>query len=225
MPFLETRELWKEFAQPGQDVTALRGVSLAVERGEFVVVTGESGSGKTTLLSLLAGLDRPTRGLVRFGDTEVSSAPTGRLAQMRREQMGFVFQDFRLIRHLTVLDNVRLPFLFGAATSVDEDARRLIDRVNMSHRLRQRPDSLSRGEMQRVALARALVNRPRILFADEPTANLDRRNGDVIRNLLRELNESDGLTVVVATHSHDAASGDAHLLLLDDGELVSDDAS
>ena len=165
MPFLEARELWKEFAQPGQDVTALCDVSLDIERGDLVVVTGESGSGKTTLLSLLAGLDRPTRGVVRFRDTEVSSATTGRLAEMRREHMGFVFQDFRLIRHLTVLDNVRLPVLLGGAASLAEDALRLIERVNMSHRLRQRPDSLSRGEMQRVALARALVNRPAILFA------------------------------------------------------------
>jgi putative ABC transport system ATP-binding protein len=173
------------------------------------------------LASLLAGLDRPTRGIVRFGDTEVSSAATGRLAEMRREHMGFVFQDFRLIRHLTVLDNVRLPILFGGARSHAEDALRLIERVNMSHRLRQRPGSLSRGEMQRVALARALVNRPEILFADEPTANLDRKNGDIIWELLRELHDTDGLTLVIATHDHDRVHGDAQVLRLDDGHLVS----
>ncbi len=223
MPFLEAQGVRKEFAQPGQSVVALRGVSLAIERGEFVVVTGESGSGKTTLLSLLAGLDRPTQGVVRFRDDALDSAPAGRLARLRREHMGFVFQDFRLIRHLTVLDNVRLPVVFGAANSLADDALRLIDRVNMSHRLRQRPDSLSRGEMQRVALARALVNRPEVLFADEPTANLDRRNGNIIWDLLGELHDSDGLTIVVATHSHDTARDFRRILRLDDGNLVSDE--
>lgn len=223
MPFLEAQGVRKEFAQPGQSVVALRGVSLAIERGEFVVVTGESGSGKTTLLSLLAALDRPTQGVVRFRDVALDSAPAGRLARLRREHMGFVFQDFRLIRHLTVLDNVHLPVVFGAADSLADDALRLIDRVNMSHRLRQRPDSLSRGEMQRVALARALVNRPEVLFADEPTANLDRRNGNIIWDLLGELHDSDGLTIVVATHSHDTARDFRRILRLDDGNLVSDE--
>ncbi len=223
MPFLEAQGVRKEFAQPGHSVAALRGVSLAIERGEFVVVTGESGSGKTTLLSLLAGLDRPTQGVVRFRDEALDSAPAGRLARLRREHMGFVFQDFRLIRHLSVLDNVRLPVVFGASESLADDALRLIDRVNMSHRLRQRPDSLSRGEMQRVALARALVNRPEVLFADEPTANLDRRNGNIIWDLLRELHDSDGLTIVVATHSHDTARDARRILRLDDGNLVSDE--
>jgi putative ABC transport system ATP-binding protein len=223
MPFLEAQGVRKEFAQPGQSVVALRGVGLAIERGEFVVVTGESGSGKTTLLSLLAGLDRPTQGVVRFRDVALDSAPAGRLARLRREHMGFVFQDFRLIRHLTVLDNVRLPVVFGAADSLADDALQLIDRVNMSHRLRQRPDSLSRGEMQRVALARALVNRPEVLFADEPTANLDRRNGNIIWDLLRELHDSDGLTIVAATHSHDTARDARRILRLDDGNLVSDE--
>ena len=223
MPFLEAQGVRKEFAQPGQSVVALRGVSLVIERGEFVAVTGESGSGKTTLLSLLAGLDRPTEGVVRFRDDALGSAPAGRLARLRREHMGFVFQDFRLIRHLTVLDNVRLPVVFGVADSLADDALRLIDRMNMSHRLRQRPDSLSRGEMQRVALARALVNRPEVLFADEPTANLDRRNGDIIWDLLQELHDSDGLTIVVATHSDDTARYAGRILRLDDGNLVSDE--
>ena len=223
MPFLEAQGVRKEFAQPGQSVVALRGVSLAIERGEFVVVTGESGSGKTTLLSLLAALDRPTQGVVRFRDVALDSAPAGQLARLRREHMGFVFQDFRLIRHLTVLDNVHLPVVFGAADPLADDALRLIDRVNMSHRLRQRPDSLSRGEMQRVALARALVNRPEVLFADEPTANLDRRNGNIIWDLLGELHDSDGLTIVVATHSHDTARDFRRILRLDDGNLVSDE--
>lgn len=222
MPFLEARDLWKEFSQPGESVVALRGASFAVEQGEFVVVTGESGSGKTTLLSLLAGLDAPTRGVACFRDRTLDGAAPGRLARLRRDHMGFVFQDFRLIRHLTVLDNVRLPLMFGKGRSRADDVPRLIDRVNMSHRLRHRPDALSRGEMQRVALARALVNRPEVLFADEPTANLDRRNGEAIWSLLRELHEIDGLTVVVATHNVESAGATARVLRLDDGSLVPD---
>jgi putative ABC transport system ATP-binding protein len=220
MPLLQAQDLWKEFKQPGQPVTALRDISLAIERGELVVVTGESGSGKTTLLSLLAGLDQPTRGTVCFRGLALSGAAAGRLARLRREHMGFVFQDFRLIRHLTVLDNVRLPMLLAGGDSVADDALRLIERVNLTHRLRHRPDSLSRGEMQRVGLARALANRPDILFADEPTANLDRRNAGIIWDLLQELHDSDGLTLVIATHSVDPARGADRVMRLDDGSLV-----
>jgi putative ABC transport system ATP-binding protein len=133
--------------------------------------------------------------------------------------MGFVFQDFRLIRHLTVLGNVRLPALFGGGDSAAVDAPRLIDRVNMTHRLRHRPEALSRGEMQRVAIARALANGPEVLFADEPTANLDRRNGTIIWELLQGLHESDGLTIVVATHNVESVPGVARILRLDDGNL------
>jgi len=219
MALLEARALEKRFAQGGQEVVALGGVSLAVERGEFVVVTGESGSGKTTLLSLLAGLDRPSGGAVLFGGESLERAPSERLARLRRESMGFVFQDFRLIRHLTVLENVRLPLLFGAGRTREADAARLLERVSLAHRLRHRPEALSRGEMQRVALARALVNAPTVLFADEPTANLDRRNGRAIWDLLRDLHETDGLTIVVATHDADPLCVPGRILRLDDGRV------
>jgi len=224
MPFLEAREVWKEFPQPGQNVTALRGVTLSIEQGGFVVVTGESGSGKTTLLSLLASIDRPTRGSILFRDQSLETASSGQLARLRREHMGFVFQDFRLIRHLSVLDNVRLPLLFGGGDSIAADALRLIERMNMTHRLNHRPDALSRGEMQRVAIARALVNGPAVLFADEPTANLDRKNGTIIWDLLGDLHETDGLTIVIATHNVEQARGAARIARLDDGILVTDDA-
>jgi putative ABC transport system ATP-binding protein len=225
MPFLEAEDLWKEFKQPGQPVTALRGVSLAIEHGDLAFITGESGSGKTTLLSLLAGLDQPTRGIVRFRDLALGAAAAGRLARLRREHMGFVFQDFRLIQHLTVLDNVRLPMLLAGGDSIADNALRLIERVNLTHRLRHRPDSLSRGEMQRVGLARALANRPDILFADEPTANLDRRNAGVIWELLQELHDSDGLTLVIATHNVGPARGADRVFRLDDGSLGQEESA
>jgi ABC-type lipoprotein export system ATPase subunit len=224
MPFLEARGVWKEFPQPGRNVTALGGVNVSIDRGDFVVVTGESGSGKTTLLSLLASLDRPTRGSIRFGGESLETAPSGTLARLRREHMGFMFQDFRLIRHLTVLDNVRLPVLFGGDDSLKDEALRLIEHVNMSHRLNHRPGALSRGEMQRVALARALVTGPDVLFADEPTANLDRRNATIIWDLLRDLHESDDLTIVAATHDVGPANGAARLVRLDDGNVVPDES-
>jgi ABC-type lipoprotein export system ATPase subunit len=220
MPFLEAHDLWKEFPQPGRAVVALREVSFEIERGDFLAITGESGSGKTTLLSLLGGLDRPTRGGVQFRGEALHDLPSGRLARLRRESMGFVFQDFRLIRHLTVLDNVRLPFLLTTDDDTEDDTLKLVERVQMTHRLRHRPEALSRGEMQRVALARALVNRPEVLLADEPTANLDRRNGEIIWDLFRQLHQADGLTIVVATHNLGLAREAARVIQLDDGRIV-----
>ena len=212
----------KEYPQPGTTVTALAGITLAVERGEFVVVTGESGSGKSTLLSLLAGMDRPTRGGVRFDGEALESAAPGRLARIRRERMGFVFQDFRLVRHLTVLGNVRLPLLFADPGRDADETTRLLERVNIAHRARHRPDDLSRGEMQRAALARALANRPDVLFADEPTANLDRRNAGILWELIGDLHR-DGLTVVAATHHVEAVPGERRIVRLDDGRIASDE--
>ena len=222
MALLGASGVWKEFPQPGTSVTALADVTLAIERGELVVVTGESGSGKSTLLSLLAGMDRPTRGAVRFEDEALESAASGRLARIRRERMGFVFQDFRLVRHLTVLGNVQLPLLFGNRDQDADEAKCLLKRVNIAHRMRHRPDALSRGEMQRVALARALANQPDVLFADEPTANLDRRNAEILWKLIGDLHR-DGLTVVVATHNVEVIPGERRIVRLDDGRIVSDE--
>ena len=222
MALLGASGVWKEFPQPGTSVTALADVTLAIERGELVVVTGESGSGKSTLLSLLAGMDRPTRGAVRFEEEALESAAPGRLARIRRERMGFVFQDFRLVRHLTVLGNVQLPLLFGNRDQDADEAKRLLKRVNIAHRTRHRPDALSRGEMQRAALARALANQPDVLFADEPTANLDRRNAGILWKLIGDLHR-DGLTVVVATHNVEVIPEERRIVRLDDGRIVSDE--
>ena len=217
---IEARAVWKEFSEPEQEVVALRDVSLRVEAGEFLTITGPSGSGKSTLLSLLGALDRPTRGTIELAGESLDSASPRLLARIRRERLGFVFQDFLLIRHLSAMANVRLPLLF--CDGDDDLARRLVERVGLSHRAKHRPDALSRGEMQRVALARALVGRPDVLLADEPTANLDRRNSQVIWELLQELSDSDGLTVVVATHDADAVGGAGRVLRLDDGGIEAD---
>ncbi len=219
MSLFEIDAVWKEFPQPGQDVMALEDVSLTIEPGEMVTITGESGSGKTTLLTLLAGIDVPTRGAIRFLGKTLDTASTGDLTRLRRDNMGFVFQDFLLVRHLTVLDNVRLPLLFTGADMGSRFPTQLLQRVGLGHRLGHRPDALSRGEMQRVAVARALVNRPHVLIADEPTANLDRRNGRIVSNLLHELH-SDGLTVVVATHNTELIRNPDRLFELDDGRVV-----
>lgn len=206
----------KEFSQPGQNVVALQEVSLTIEPGQLVAITGESGSGKTTLMTLLAGLDFPTSGRIRYLDIDFTDYSARALSAIRAQTMGFVFQDFLLIRHLSVLDNVRLPQLFVDRSAESNDPQELLERVGLGHRLGHRPDALSRGEMQRVAIARALINRPKVLFADEPTANLDRRNGLIVANLLHELH-ADGLTVIVATHSPQLLQDPDRVFELDDG--------
>jgi ABC-type lipoprotein export system ATPase subunit len=218
---VEARDVWKEFPQPGQPVIALREIDLSVQPGEFLVLTGESGSGKSTLLSLLGAIDRPSRGEVWFRGESLKEASSARLTQIRSEHVGFVFQDFLLVRHLPVLDNVRLPLLFSESGSGGDGVMALLRRVGLEHRLGHRADALSRGEMQRVALARALINRPGVLFADEPTANLDRRNSEVVWTILHALNHEDGLTVVVATHSVGLVREASRVIRLDEGRIAS----
>ena len=224
MSLIRACAVWKEFMQPGgQSVVAIRNASLQIEAGEFVTVTGASGSGKSTLLSLLGALDRPTRGEIDLLGTPLHSAPPEQLAALRRETIGYVFQDFRLVRHLTALDNVRLPLLFSARFDRNENARDLMRKMHLEHRMNHRPDSLSRGEMQRIALARALINEPKLLIADEPTANLDKSNAQAIWDVLCGLNRSAGLTIVVATHSPELACGSTRVVRLEDGEIVSNE--
>ncbi len=217
MTILAAEHVGRDYPQPRGVVRALDNVSLAIEAGEHVTVTGASGSGKSTLLAILGLMERPTRGRVVFRGDVVSSGREGgdrsvsasRLAALRLEHMGFVFQDFRLLRHASALDNVRLPLEFAGASRATSrvEAERWLDRVGLGDRAHRKPGELSRGEMQRVALARALVHRPAIVFADEPTANLDRANAERVHELFAEFVRDDGLTVVVATHHHDAARG------------------
>jgi len=223
MLLIQASAVWKEFTQPGQNIIAIRDASLRINTGEFVIVTGPSGSGKSTLLSLLGALDKPSRGTIDLLGNPLHSAPPERLASIRRDTVGFVFQDFRLVRHLSALDNVRLPLLFSGHFERNENARALLQKVNLERRIDHRPDSLSRGEMQRVALARALINEPKLLIADEPTANLDKRNAQAIWDLLFDLNCSSGLTIIVATHSPEVATGSCRTVRLEEGEIVSDE--
>jgi len=219
MTLLEARDVDRTYPQPGRPVVALEGVTLDVEPGELVVVTGASGSGKSTLLSILGLLDRPSRGTVRFRGEPFDSASAARRAGVRLRAMGFVFQDFLLVRHLSALDNVRLPLELAGEDGAAR-AEELLARVDLAERRAHLPHELSRGEMQRVALARALANRPEILLADEPTANLDRRNADRVFELLRELHRDDGLTLIVATHGRERVEIASRVLELEDGRLV-----
>lgn len=220
-PLLEARELAREFAQPGAPVCALRGVNLALEEGELVLVRGTSGAGKSTLLALLAGLDVPTAGGVRFRGEDLSAAGPERRAALRRAHMGFVFQDFRLVRHLSARDNARLPgLLLGGRAGREAAARadRLLERVGLASRAHRRPEALSRGEQQRVSLARALAHRPALVFADEPTASLDPASRDAVWELLLELHREDGVAILAA--AHDAAPSSGRVLHLQDGRLL-----
>ncbi|MEM7306311.1 MAG: ABC transporter ATP-binding protein [Planctomycetota bacterium] len=210
---LVARDLTREYGP--EPVRALVGVDLTVAEGELLLVTGGSGSGKTTLLSLLAGLDAPTRGVVEFRGEPLGEASPGRRAELRREHMGFVFQDFRLVRHLTARENVRLPLLFGSGDAARAEA--LLSRVGLAAKAARRPEELSRGEMQRAALARALVHRPAVVFADEPTASLDPISRATVWELLTELGREEGVAVVAATH--DEVPAEARVVRLHEGRL------
>ena len=220
---IEARSVWREFVEPDQTIVALRDVSFRVAPRELVAVTGESGSGKSTLISLLGALDRPTRGEVLYRNKPLGSAAPEELSRLRLRRFGFVFQEFHLVRHLTVEDNVHLPLALQGSQEGRDWVRSLIEKVGLADRIRRRPDELSIGERQRVALARALVNRPELLLADEPTASLDRRNAGVIWELMERLNKEEELTVIVATHSAELAGRAERVITLRDGAVAADE--
>jgi len=223
---VQTQNVTRFYPMGDSLIRAVDGVSLGIEPGEFVALLGQSGSGKSTLLNLIAGLDRPTSGSVLVHNRDLAKMTSEELARYRRNDVGMVFQAFHLIPSMTITDNVELPMRF-AEVDRDERAQRSresLERVGLGKRLDHRPSQLSGGEQQRVSLARALVNRPRLLLADEPTGNLDSRTGEDILNLIRDISLSMGMTVIMVTHERLLAERFAQrFIFLADGKLVSEE--
>jgi putative ABC transport system ATP-binding protein len=225
---IHTQELCRHYQMGGTLIRAVDNVTLTIEAGEFVALLGASGSGKSSLLNLLAGLDSPTSGTVVSGGRDLSRLSRAQLAVYRRSTVGMVFQSFNLIPRVTVLENVELPLRFAEVDRAKrlELTNRALTRVGLSGRLHHRPVELSGGEQQRVAIARALVTEPKILLADEPTGNLDSRTGKEVMDLIRDLNRSSQMTVVLVTHEHAIAETyAARMISLADGKVVSDVAN
>jgi putative ABC transport system ATP-binding protein len=220
MTVLEAWNLTKTYRIDSREIRVLDDVSLAVRDGEFLVIAGASGSGKSTLLSLLSGIDRPTSGRIRIGDSDITDLPEDDLAPLRNRTIGFVFQAFHLVPALSALENVMFPAELKGDPQAGERARALLQRVGLAERLDSLPHQLSGGEKQRVALCRALVNQPRIVFADEPTGNLDSRNSQTILALLQTLRQEHRSTLVLATHSGAIARAADRCITLQDGRIV-----
>jgi putative ABC transport system ATP-binding protein len=219
---LLARDLTKEYRSGDNKLAVLRDVSFSIPQGSFVAIVGPSGSGKTTLLGLLAGLDTPTRGQVLLDDADLTALSEDQRAKLRGEKVGFVFQSFQLLPTLTALENVQVPLELRGESGAAPRARDLLQRVGLGDRLHHFPMQLSGGEQQRVAIARAFSNAPRILFADEPTGNLDSDTGGRIVELLEELNRESNATIVLVTHDHALASHAQRVIRLSDGRVVSD---
>ena len=219
---VNAREVKRVYGEGSTAVEALRGVSLDVQGGRLTAVMGPSGSGKSTLMHILAGLDRPTDGEVLIAGTSIGSLDDTALTRLRREHIGFVFQFFNLLPMLTAEENIRLPLTLAGEKPDPVFFKQLIDNVGLADRLDHRPSELSGGQQQRVAIARALVTRPTVVFADEPTGNLDSRTGAEILDLLRASVSEYGQTLVMVTHDAGAASTADRILFLADGEIVKD---
>jgi putative ABC transport system ATP-binding protein len=216
-------DLQKTYRSGGRPLSALQNVSFRVEPGETVAIVGPSGSGKTTLLGLLAGLDRPSGGRVLLDGTDLGALSEDDRARLRREKIGFVFQSFQLIPTLTARENVSVPLDLAGDGGGAARANELLERVGLGGRGHHYPAQLSGGEQQRVALARAFIHRPSILFADEPTGNLDAATGARIIELMMELNREIGTTLVLVTHDLDLAARARRVIRLADGAVVSDE--
>jgi ABC-type lipoprotein export system ATPase subunit len=225
MPLIQLRDIKKSYVLDKITVEALRGVTLDMDRGEYVALLGPSGSGKSTLMNTLGCLDRPTSGSYLLDDLEVVSMSRDQRAALRNEKIGFVFQSFNLLARTSAIENVELPLMYNrrfSARQRQEKAVGLLERVGLGDRLDHHPGQLSGGQQQRVAIARALVNDPAILMADEPTGNLDSRTSREVMQLFRELNERDAITVILVTHDQDIARNSKRAIILRDGLVIED---
>jgi putative ABC transport system ATP-binding protein len=223
MPLIETRDLWKTYSMGDEDIHALRGVTIEIQRGEYVAIMGPSGSGKSTLMNLIGCLDTPSKGSYLLNDKEVASMNDDELARIRNEEIGFVFQTFNLLPRATALHNVELPLVYaGVSGKVRQDrAKQALEKVELTSRASHRPNELSGGQRQRVAIARALVNNPSILLADEPTGNLDSKTGNEIMELFARLHEG-GNTIILVTHEPDIAAHAHRAIHIRDGQVEKD---
>jgi len=223
-PVVATEDLWKLFQLGDEVVKALKGVSISVDPGELVVIMGPSGSGKSTMLHLMGGLERPTKGEITLEGQPLSGLTESQLSTMRHQAVGFIFQSYNLIPLLTATENVELPLVFDDVDSseVRRKSVELLTRVGLEHRLDHTPSRMSGGEQQRVAIARALIGQPRLLLADEPTANLDHKNGEAIIETLTTLNREMGMTTVISTHDRSVAEHASRVIEMRDGKVVSD---
>jgi putative ABC transport system ATP-binding protein len=216
----------KVYRQGKNEITALDGVSLDIARGEFAVIMGPSGSGKSTLLHLIGGLDRPSSGELLVDQRLVGQMADDQVTLFRRTKIGFVFQFFNLLPTLTALENVSLPFVLDGRSNAEAEqrARILLDKVELEHRKDHLPEEMSGGEIQRIAVARALAFDPPILLADEPTGNLDSKTGESILSLLRQINRDNGCTIVMVTHSQEAAGYGNRTIFFRDGKVEKESA-
>lgn len=218
---IEGKNIIKDFQVGNSKTRILKNISLTVQKGEFVSIMGQSGSGKSTLLYILGGLDSPTSGSVYLNGIDISKVNDEKMSQLRRQQMGFVFQFYNLIPNLNVEENVMLPLLLDGKKMKDyqKDLNNILDIVGLSDRRKHTPRELSGGQQQRVAIARALIGKPEILFADEPTGNLDSKTGVEIMNLLCEINKECGQTIIMVTHSPEAAKSTGRIITVRDGVI------
>lgn len=220
---IKTKNLVREFPVGSEVIKALDGINLSIEKGEFVSIMGPSGSGKTTLMNIIGCLDTPTKGDYFLNGKAVSDLEGDDLAKIRNQEIGFVFQAFHLLAKNSALDNVLLPMKYAGKNMNEsiERAKFVLDQVGLSDRIDHGPSQLSGGQQQRVAIARALVNKPSILFADEPTGNLDSQTGEYVMSLFKELNE-EGQTIILITHEEDIAKKSKRLINIKDGLIESD---
>ena len=222
MSLINVENLIKDYVNEGVATPVLHGINFSMEKGEFVAIMGPSGSGKSTLMHILSFLDRPTSGLYEFEGQDTKNFSKDYLAELRNNRIGFVFQSFNLLPRTTVLDNVKLPLLYSNKPNHDDLAKAALADVGLSHRLDFYTNQISGGEKQRVAIARALVCDPSVIFADEPTGNLDSKSGNGVLSILQELNDK-GRSIILVTHEQDTANHAKRIIRIKDGKIIDDE--